>query len=240
MHFRKNFGFAALIATTTLITTACDTVGPLILQSSVHGEELYSALTKQWVRWAMALPNSTGPITDMTGAACDQGQYGGVWFLAGTSGGEAERECTIPADTALFFPLMNGWVIPDPETVDEPDELAGFLNWAAGYFAGGRAHTCELTLLIDGEPILQTTEELDTELYVEVLEPFGLYLNDDNWASQYGKPGGWYSIAIADGHWALLEPLPAGDYVLEFGGTICDGETIYFETHVTYTLHVEE
>lgn len=121
-----------------------------------------------------------------------------MWFLAGNYGGESERECTIPANEALFFPLINGWVIPSPETVDEPNELASFLNWAAGYFADGRAHTCELTLLIDGEPILPS------------------------------------------GHWALLEPLPAGDYVLEFGGTICDGETIYFETHVTYTLHVEE
>lgn len=39
-----------------------------------------------WVQWALALPWSTGPINDATGASCAMGQQGPVWYLAGTTG----------------------------------------------------------------------------------------------------------------------------------------------------------
>lgn len=229
----------AALLTTTLTATACDKVGPLILQSSEQTERAYAELSKQWVRWALALPHSTGPITDQTGEACGLDQHGKVWFLAGTDGGAVERDCTIPANKALFFPLINGFIVPSPESVDEPHELAGFLDWAPGYFAYYRARTCELTLRIDGEDILPDTASLDAELYVAILEPFDLELDDDNWASQWGKPGGHYPVALVDGHWALLEPLPPGEHTIEFGGTVCDGDTVEFETFTVYNLQVE-
>lgn len=238
-HALPKLGLAILLATTTLTATACDKVGPLILQSSEHTQRAYTKLSQEWLRWAMALPDSTGPIIDETGEACDLGQAGKVWFLAGTYGGSVERDCTIPANKALFFPLLNRWVVPSPESVDEPHELEGFLAWVPTYFDGHRQRTCELTLRIDGEDILPDTESLDAELYVEVLEPFDIELNDDNWASQWGKPGGHYAVSVVDGHWALLEPLAPGEHTLEFGGIICDEETTYFESMVTYHLVVE-
>ena len=30
-----------------------------------------------------------------------------MFFLAGTTGGDAMRTCTVPADTPLFFPVIN-------------------------------------------------------------------------------------------------------------------------------------
>ena len=228
-----------LITTLAFTASGCDKVGPLILQSNSHTEKAYSKLAKEWLRWTMAQPHSTGPILDETGASCANDQQGKVWFLAGTFGGAVERDCTIPEHKALYFPLINRWIIPNAESADEPEEIEGYLEWIPDYFADYRAHTCELTLRLDGEDILPDLETLDAELYVEVLEPFDLYLNDDNWASQWGKPGGHLPAAWVDGHWALLEPLSPGDHVLEFGGVICDEDTIYFETSATYYLHVE-
>lgn len=228
----------AALVTTLLLATGCDP-GPVILQDTEPGEMAYRELSQQWVQWAMALPFSTGPITDATGASCDLDQSGKVWFLAGTTGGPAERSCTIPRNKALFFPLINRWIVPPDDTADTPEEMAEYLGWAEPYFDEYRLYTCELTLRLDGEDMLGDTEVLDEELYVKILDPFEIELNDDNWATQYGKPGGTYSYVLMDGHYALLPPLEPGDHVLEFGGTICDETQVYFETFATYELHVE-
>ena len=223
----------------TLLASGCEKVGPLILQSDVQTEKAYDELTKEWLRWALGQPHQSGPILDQDGSACANEQQGKVWYLAGTWGGPVERDCTVPANKALFFPLINRWVIPGQD-VDEPEEIQPYLDWIPGYFAGGRAGTCELTLRIDGEDILPTTEDLDAELYVAQLEPFDIELDEDNWATQWGKPGGYFPSAWVDGHWALLEPLPAGDHVVEFGGAICDdNDELVWSTAATYYLHVE-
>ncbi len=233
--------FTTLATTTLLPLAGCDTVGPLVLQTHEHTQRAYAELAKGWLQWVMALPWSTGPLTDTTGERCGMGQQGPVFFLVGTNGGPAVRECDVPADKALYFPLINGWVIPDDQYVDEPDELDSYLSWAPGYFDSGREHTCELHLRIDGEDILPDTAAIDAELYVRVLEPFEVELNADNWATQWGKLPGVRHYALTDGHFALLQPLEPGDHVLEFGGSVCDDQGVTtFQTSAVYTLHVEE
>jgi len=222
-----------------LAATGCDP-GPVILQDTAAGQKAYEKLSKEWLRWVMALPFSTGPLRDDTGAACDQDQSGKVWYLVGSTGGAVERSCDIPADKALFFPMINRWVIPPNDYADTPEEMEEYLGWVEPYFAEYRLYTCELTLRLDGEDLLGDTAVLDEELYVAILDPFEVELNDDNWATQYGKPGGTYEYALLDGHWALLPPLEPGEHVLEFGGMICDETTVYFETAATYHLSVAE
>jgi len=58
------------------------------------------------------------PLLDQTGANAAIGQSGPVWFLAGTTGGTAERAITVPAGKSLFFPLVNNVWICTP--VDPP------------------------------------------------------------------------------------------------------------------------
>jgi hypothetical protein len=229
-----------LLTATILTAAGCDTVGPLVLQSSEQSERAYEQLTIEWTRWALSLPASTGPIADATGEACTMGQGDGFWFLAGSSGGAVERECTIPADTPLFFPLMNLWIVPSPSQVDEPEEQESIIGAVANYFAWDRSTVCDLTLRIDGEDLLADTAERDAELYVAITEPFTIELNDDNWASGWGKPGGTYDWVFTHGHFALFKPLAPGDHVLEFGGANCDEDgDISFSTSATYHLHVE-
>ena len=77
-----------------------------------------------WWTWAGSEPQGQGPVEDATGANCAVNQPSDVWFLAGTSGGHAERTCDVPADTPLVFPLVN--------TAGGPDDCDGFLSGAEG------------------------------------------------------------------------------------------------------------
>lgn len=212
----------------------------LVLQENPAKEALYEELAQRWSRWAMALPYTQSPISDETGERCGMGQEDDVWMLAGTWGGPVVRSCEIPAHTPLFFPIINRWVIPGLDPSYEPADVPAFIAWVEGYFASNRAKTCQLALSLDGEPLLEDTAEIDEELYVAVEEPFEIELNDDNWATAYGKQGGTYSYSFVDGHWALLRPLPPGDHVLEFTGTTCNPDgSVLFTTSAVYELHVD-
>ncbi|MCB9714921.1 MAG: hypothetical protein H6712_13725 [Myxococcales bacterium] len=231
---------SVLLAVTVL--AGCDHE-VLVHQDEPATQSLYQELARSWVRWAMILPYSSSPIEDTTGELCDLGQELGpgphVWMLAGTSGGAVERECDIPAHTALFFPLINRWVVPGYDPTDLPEDIPAFIEWVGEYFAYARSTTCSLTLELDGEPLLADLEELDEELYVAVTEPFEATLNDDNWASAYGKQGGDYPLVFTDGHYALLRPLSPGEHTLMLGGARCDEEgAVTWETSATYTLTV--
>ena len=211
----------------------------LVLQDNPTKQAAYEELTRRWLQWAVALPHSQSPISDETGERCALGQDDDVWMLAGTFGGPATRSCDVPAHTPLFFPLMNRWVIPGKDPSWAPADVPAFIEAVGQYFASQRTHTCELTLVLDGEPLLADAEEIDEELYVALDEPFEVEVNDDNWASASGKQGGLYQFALADGHYALLRPLPPGDHVLEFGGASCDDAgTVVWETSAVYELHV--
>jgi len=99
------------------------------------------------------------------------------------------------------------------------------------------AHTCSLTVRLDGQD-LYGAEDYD-DLYLSVLEPFDVELFDgpDNFADGFGLVGGTVPT-VGTGHYAKLAPLTPGDHVLEFGGVICDGDDVLFETLATYELHV--
>src|SRR5574341_1319356 len=49
----------------------------------------YGEWSARWWQWGLGQPAATNPIDDPTGAFCDVGQSGPVWFLAGTFGGAA-------------------------------------------------------------------------------------------------------------------------------------------------------
>ena len=208
---------------------------PLILQDTPQRAREYEKLAERWLRWSMAQPESTGPITDTTGESCDMGQSGHVWYLAGTYSGPVTRDCDIPRNKQLYLPLINFWAIPPTEYVDAPEELAEFVAFAEEWFPANRAAVCSLTLRLDGQDLLADSAAIDEELWGDVLDPFKIKLNADNYT---GGPGGKRPAALIAGHFAQLEPLSRGDHTLEFGGAQCEnGETV-FETSAVYHLHV--
>lgn len=209
---------------------------PLILQDTNHQAKTYEKLAEGWLEWAMALPDSTGPINDPTGEACDLGQHGDIWYLAGTYGGPVTRSCDVPEGKEIYLPLINFWMVPPVEYVSTPEDVADFVAFAEWYFPENRAYICSLTLRLDGEDLLPDTAALDQELWVDIYDPFKVVLNDDNFA---GQPGGKKPAALIAGHFAHLEPLSPGDHTLEFGGVQCDGDEIWFETSAVYNIHVD-
>jgi hypothetical protein len=210
--------------------------GPLVLQESPLGEWLYERLSSRWTQWAMSNPWSTGPINDPTGAACAMGQDGPVWFLAGTSGGDAVRECTVPSLQPIFFPLVNYFNTPPNQYVDSKKEEKAYIDFFTGWFADYREQVCSVTLRVNGEDVIASQAELADATWVEVLDPFPVYMNEDNWGGGFEE--GWVYKALTAGHYALLL-LPPGDHTVELGGTVCwnDGET--FDVGVVYELHVQ-
>lgn len=229
---------SGLLVAMGLALPACDD-DPLIHQDDDAAIAKYEKATEGWVRWALEQAWSTGPVLDPDGSACANGQSGKTWFLAGTSGGPVERECTIPAGKRLFFPLVNRWYALQHLYITEERPIEYWTGRANLFFDTGRANTCGLTLRINGQDLLPDLESMDEELYVRVDEPFEIEVLDDNFASGFGLPAG-PRTTWADGHYAMLRPLPPGDYTLEFGGRICEGDATQFETAATYTLHVED
>ena len=70
----------------------------------------FSRLSAQWWQWALSIPTSNNPLLDTTGENCMVGQRGPTWFLGGTFGGNGAtitRNCTVPDNVSLFFPVAN-------------------------------------------------------------------------------------------------------------------------------------
>jgi hypothetical protein len=164
---------------------------------------------------------------------CDGIFVDGVFFLAGTSPlvqkeGDATRACTVPADTALFFPAINAFC-----TEDEPDYPQCARRPVNTALANG-----ETFATLDGE---------DLKIRRLATGPFTLILPEDNIfdCPQCVPPvdlaGGPYEHrAISDGLWVYLPQglEPREDpYILQFGGTsVAFGEP--FSVNVTYELTV--
>src|SRR5215217_9093088 len=70
-------------------------------------ERTYADWTAEWWKWFISIPTGDNPINDPSGERCALGQKGPVWFLVGSGGGKAERECTIPAGRAILIPAIN-------------------------------------------------------------------------------------------------------------------------------------
>jgi hypothetical protein len=171
------------------------------------------ALVGDWWTWAITEPS---PLEGnyKGGPRCEGEFIEGVFFLAGTfGGGDATRTCTVPADTALFFPVVNSFT-----TAEEPNYPWGPHKFVAKASANGETYAT-----LDGE---------DLKMKRIATGPFTLTFLDPN---IFGVPGGPYPYpAVSDGLWVYLpEGLEPGEYTLKFGADSGD-----FSLNVTYNLIV--
>jgi hypothetical protein len=191
-------------------------------QPANQGKDL-KELTEAWWTWALAVPSPMQGDYSSPDPRCEGDFVDGVFFLAGTSPlvqteGDATRTCTVPADTALFFPAINAFC-----TEDEPDYPQCARDPVNTALANG-----ETFATLDGE---------DLKIRRLATGPFTLILPEPNIFP--GVPGGPYEHrAISDGLWVYLpQGLEPGEYTLQFGGTsVAFGEP--FSVNVTYELTV--
>jgi hypothetical protein len=120
----------------------------------------------------------------------------------------------VPADTALFFPVVNAFCTADERNY--PQCATGLVD----------------TALATGEPYA-TLDGKNLKFRRITSEDFPLILPESN---IFGLPGGEYEhLATSDGLWVYLpKGLKPGEYTLEFG--VDSGD---FTLNITYELIVE-
>jgi hypothetical protein len=177
----------------------------------------YSELTARWWQWVLSIPRNDNPLIDDSGKNSANNQSGPVWFLAGTFEGPAERSCTIPADKAILFPVINfeASVAEGDGTTEE--ELATRVKF-------------EMDQITDIRAMINGTK-LDNLKQYRIRSPlFSVTLPADNvlgLAAQTTK-------MMSEGYWLFLKPLQPGKYDLcSFGSCLAGRIKIGISYHLT-------
>jgi hypothetical protein len=208
--------------------SGCPTIGVYPPGSNPLGVS-YGEWTARWWQWLTSIPGPVNPNLDTTGANCDQGQSGPVWFLAGrfSSGPQTVRACTVPADKLLLLPIANIWfgdgvgdcngigpLHPDPKLPTCPAMFAPVdFNQPNGWtpvtaaVVGTENNPPALELTVDGIPLRDPTA-------YRALAPQFSYKLPRN--SLNGNPPGTYGPSGSDGYWVMLTPLPPGRHTIHF------------------------
>ena len=201
----------------------------------------YGQWSAAWWQWATSLPADQHPLFDT--ADCSAGQSGHVWFLGGTFVvsetatqdfvGVADRSCTVPTGTALFFPILNA----EASTAEGNGTTEAKLRASAQAAVDG---TTSLQATIDGRPI----ENLASYRVQSPLFTYGP-VPDNNIFQALGEnvPAGTTSLSAADGYYVMLRPLSAGQHTIHFSASAVigqkpDGSPATFTLDITYHLHV--
>ncbi len=191
----------------------------------------YGEWTARWWQWAgFGLPEVGNPIADTSGVNCGLGQWGPVFFLAGTQGGApVARSCTIPAGKGILIPLVAfaGSVPDDAATIEE---VAVMTKDAVDLTT-----LDTLALTIDGEAIKHLERyRVKTPFFSYTGAAPGIVWNGCSYLYPHCYEG-FHAQAVGDGYWVLLNPLHPGTHNVYFHADIPDwGMTI----DVTYELTV--
>jgi hypothetical protein len=190
-----------------------------------------NALIDEWWTWALADPSPA--LGDYEGGQQCEGEFvDGVFFLAGTlAGGDAKRTCTVPARTALFFPVVNAFVTEEERTppLVYPEYPKNFVDAA----------------LANGEPYVTLDgKDLSFSRINRTFQPLIL-----PYPNVFGLPGGEYGhekcadptrcLTASDGLWVYLpKGLKPGEHELEFGANFTKPDGNDFSMNITYELIV--
>jgi hypothetical protein len=179
-------------------------------------------LSGHWWQWALSIPAAINPVADATGEFAAVGQSGPVWYLAGNFGGTTERTITVPAEKALFFPILNyfagGFLHPG-------DYPPGPIEYARELCKEAIDQATGMSCKVDGVTIPITAENRVQS------DPCAVHLPADNLLQPAPAT---IPAMVADGYYALLEPLAAGTHTVHFAGTLGT-----FSLDVTYNITVE-
>ena len=108
---------AIVIAISVILALAV--AAPIASGQTPSQRQDVKALTEEWWTWALADPSPLVGDYKWGRPQCKGEFVEGVFFLAGTQGGDATRTCTVPADTALFFPVVNSFITEEEEAYPE-------------------------------------------------------------------------------------------------------------------------
>jgi hypothetical protein len=191
------------------------------------------SLTAQWWQWALSIPTSQNPLLDTTGEKCMVGQRGSTWFLAGLfgGGGPTIRNCTVPDNVNLFFPVVNSVNLNSPNICGQGPANISVADLRAGAapFIDG---SINLLVEVDGRP-LKHLRRVQSKVFAAALPEDNIF--DSPCASLGGVPVGIFSPAIDDGVYAHIGALKAGAHTLHIHA---ENPSAGFVLEVTYNLNV--
>ena len=181
--------------------------------SRPHGLTYGEWSARQW-QWVFSMPADEHPLTDT--APAETNQSGKVWFLGGTFTstevggvvvGQADRTITVPAGTALFFPILD----VESSDVEGNGETEAELR-AASEALADLIDPDNLFLEIDGKPVTNLARyRVQSPLFTIGPLPDGNLL---------GLPEGTTGHSVGDGYFVMLRPLAVGTHTLHFGGFV--------------------
>jgi hypothetical protein len=191
----------------------------------------YSEWAIKWWQRMFSICHDNNPVIDDSGKNCRYKQSGPVWFLAGTViSSRVFRHCSIPDGKAILFPIIN----TERSTAELPCASNSQLIEAAKYDID---QVSRLGVTIDGAKL----EHLDE--YRTSTPPFYLKIPKDNFMGlKHGN-----TIAVSDGFWIILKPMPIGNHVIHFIGidpnlqldvtyNVVVGEVTYMNDIITVVL----
>jgi hypothetical protein len=168
----------------------------------------YAEWTAKWWQWVLSLPVENNPVNDTTGKNCAVNQSGPVWFLAGTLGGVVDRNCTIPAEKAILFPILNhGGTLADSPTINSEEELL--------------SHTMrEMDIISNLEVMVDSVKLSGLEKYRVRSPIFDVVLPEKNLFGGTRGP----TRGVSEGYWLFLEPLLKGRHKIQTFGSCLNGK----------------
>lgn len=180
-------------------------------QAQIEGKS-QSQWQDTWWKLASAIPKSKNPLLSENAFP----KLGSVQFLAGVGGGgSAKRSLTVSTGTYLFAPLINQSV----------DEIGFDPNWSfkdSLITAKGIMDAVDPKSLFFNSVTKKGTEIPLAKNWKEYQQssdaPFCFTTGPDNFADY--PAGTKVTRAAASGYWAMLNPLPPGEYTFHFGATI--------------------
>jgi hypothetical protein len=185
----------------------------------------YGDWTGKWWQWALSIPLKDNPQNDPTGKNCGLNQTGSVWFLVGTTGGLAERECPVPTGKSILFPIITA----ECSYIENPDLKTETALKSCVKSQIDQVNNLQVT--VDGV-ILQ-----DLKKYRIQSPIFNINFPQDN---IYGVSAG-PTKGVSDGYWIFLEPMSPGKHQIYFSGSAVDYTatgTQNFVTGAKYNLTV--
>jgi hypothetical protein len=236
--FRIVFGTCAAILTLTNAAAVAGNPGVAPIDSTPYGLTYGEWSALQW-QWLYSMPVDGHPLFET--ADCSENQMDHVWFLGGTFAaieiepgiivGMADRDCTMPSGTALFFPLID----VECSTIEGNGETEAELRDCANFFADF-IDPSTVFLEVDGQPMDVEFHRAESPLF-----EYGP-LPDNNVLQLFGldAPEGSTTPAVSDGYWAMLAPLSVGTHTVTFGG-VADYTSIggpVFIQDIMYTITV--
>jgi len=196
----------------------------------------------------MSLPFTDHPLFDT--ADCSEGQTGNVWFLDGRlGGGLVNRNCTIPAGTALFLsiaangPVDNSGCDGDTPTLhltdNTVDELRSIAQGNLDSFLDDRGKAEIDGVVVEGLSGFDTPYRAQSSVFSYTIPAVDNILELLNGPCFNNPPASELTVdeAVADGVYVMIKPLPVGQHTIRFGNPLVNDVPVPLGNvyHITVT-----